>query len=222
MTSAMAKASNMKLEDAMGIIGGLLEQGRIACDAAAVIAPSFGSQAHVPWEVRSLLGGAAFASEAADCLMRQDDVHQTTASGTTSTVVNTDGHMNEVKAMLCPLKYASAAMDMLSGVNNMAGIQNSNLGTDFQMMMGGGQPQTTAYNYNQVHPQTAYYPQQQVQTAQRVQNNPIAQMAHAATAATQAHQSMTQMAQMAHSLVGGTTAQQATVQHQNPAFTYTR
>lgn len=218
MTSAMAKASNMKLEDAMGIIGGLLEQGRIACDAAAVIAPAFGSNQHVPWEVRSLLGGAAFASEAADCLMRQDDVHQTTATGQSSAVVNTDGHMNEVKAMLCPLKYASAAMDMLSGVNNLAGIQNTNLGTDFQMMMGGGQPHTTAYNYNQYPQQrTAYqYPQQQVHPATTA-TNPMMQMAHAANAAMQAHQAMTNM----HAMLTGGTVQHPTVQ-QNTPFTYTR
>merc|ERR1712224_398519 len=37
LTSAMGKGMSMKLEDAMGIVGGLLEQARLALDASAVI-----------------------------------------------------------------------------------------------------------------------------------------------------------------------------------------
>merc|ERR1719482_2156677 len=76
---------------------------------------------------------------------------------------------NSVKLAMCPMKYAGALMDLLSGVNNAAGIQNQNLPNDVHALMagkpfggnplGGNPQQNPSYNYalaaTQQHPQMA-------------------------------------------------------------------
>jgi len=149
LTSEMGKGMNMKLEDAMGIVGGLLEQARLALDESAVIGSSFGSPNHVDWFVRSLVGGAAFGVETMDCFMRQDDQHKL-VDGKETLVNANSGEVNSVKMAMCPMKYAGAAMDLLSGANNVANIQNNRLPADFQLMFGGmmGQPAAPQANFN--------------------------------------------------------------------------
>eukprot|EP00929_Paragymnodinium_shiwhaense_P054300 TRINITY_DN271_c0_g3_i1.p2 TRINITY_DN271_c0_g3~~TRINITY_DN271_c0_g3_i1.p2 ORF type:complete len:470 (+),score=158.67 TRINITY_DN271_c0_g3_i1:72-1481(+) len=156
LTSSMSSGMAMKLEDALALIGGLAEQARLALDEASVIGTSFGSvQHHVPWEARSMIGALAFGTETLDCFMRQDDEHETKKDGTTVLKNGESGQMNTVKAAMCPMKYAGAGMDALSGLNNMMGIQNSRLPYDFQMMFGGGAPQQMQAGYN---PHAAYNP----------------------------------------------------------------
>eukprot|EP00929_Paragymnodinium_shiwhaense_P063293 TRINITY_DN3162_c0_g1_i1.p1 TRINITY_DN3162_c0_g1~~TRINITY_DN3162_c0_g1_i1.p1 ORF type:complete len:532 (+),score=152.72 TRINITY_DN3162_c0_g1_i1:116-1711(+) len=112
----------MKLEDAGGVIGALLEQVRIALDAAAYLGPAFGKKQPVNWLTRSAIGGADFAVETGDCMLRQNDHGKS---------------YNSVKLAMCPMKYAGALMDLLSGVNNAMGIQNGHLPAQMQSMMGG-------------------------------------------------------------------------------------
>eukprot|EP00929_Paragymnodinium_shiwhaense_P104513 TRINITY_DN689_c0_g1_i1.p1 TRINITY_DN689_c0_g1~~TRINITY_DN689_c0_g1_i1.p1 ORF type:complete len:496 (+),score=104.87 TRINITY_DN689_c0_g1_i1:173-1489(+) len=146
LTNGMGTDMSMKIEDALAVIGGLAEQARLALDEASVIGTSFGSaQHHVPYYWRSLIGGVAFGAETLDCFMRQDDEHKTNKDGTSVLVSGESGQANSVKMAMCPMKYAGAGMDFISGVNNAMGIQNNRLPQDFQMMFGGGQPQA-GYN----------------------------------------------------------------------------
>lgn len=130
MTPQKAKAMDVKIEDAAGIIGALLEQARIALDAGAVIAPTFGKKQPISWLARSMVGGADFAVETGDCIMRQNDHGK---------------EYNSVKLAMCPMKYASALMDLLSGVNNAMGIQNGNLPQEMNTMMGGNLKSNPGY-----------------------------------------------------------------------------
>merc|ERR1719230_576617 len=79
-----------------------------------------------------------------DCFMRQDDTHKV-VDGHEVLVNANSGHANSVKMAMCPMKYAGAAMDMLSGVNNAAGVQNTKLPADFQMMFDPNHMATGAY-----------------------------------------------------------------------------
>eukprot|EP00929_Paragymnodinium_shiwhaense_P034440 TRINITY_DN1873_c0_g1_i1.p1 TRINITY_DN1873_c0_g1~~TRINITY_DN1873_c0_g1_i1.p1 ORF type:complete len:467 (-),score=120.12 TRINITY_DN1873_c0_g1_i1:290-1690(-) len=147
ITSAMGTDMSMKMEDALALIGGLAEQARLALDEANTIGTSFGSvNHHVPWYFRSLVGGLAFGTETLDCVMRQDDVHTTKKDGTTVLKSSVGGESNSVKLAMCPMKYAGAGMDALSGINNIMGVQNSRLPQDFQMMFGGGAAPQAGYN----------------------------------------------------------------------------
>lgn len=164
ITDAMAKDTNMKVEDAGAIIAGLLEQARLALDESAVIGGAFGSKTRVPYYWRSAIAGLDYAAEVGDCLMRQNDKHIKDADGKMHTV---DGkEANPVKSSMCMMKYAGAGMDFLSGLNNVAGVQNSRLHQDFKSMFGGANPQA-AYN-------AAYNPAAQQQAAQM---NPFAMLA---------------------------------------------
>jgi len=180
ITPAMAKGMNMKMEDALGVVGALLEQARLALDESAVIGSSFGSNHHVPYYWRSLIGGAAFGVETMDCFMRQNDVHKT-VDGKSVLVNGNSNQVNSVKMSMCPMKYAGAGMDFLSGLNNAAGIQNTRLPQDFQMMFGGHaqQPQAGFNPYGAQHaaglpnPLAMLMPQQQQPTA-----HPLTHLAH--------------------------------------------
>merc|ERR1712232_416613 len=125
----------MKVEDATGIIGGLLEQVRLALDESAVIGSAFGSKAHVPYYWRSGVAGLDYAVEVGDCLMRQNDKHVKDKDGKTHTVDTAEA--NPVKESMCMMKYAGAGMDFLAGLNNVMGVQNTRLPQDFSMMFGG-------------------------------------------------------------------------------------
>eukprot|EP00929_Paragymnodinium_shiwhaense_P063294 TRINITY_DN3162_c0_g1_i2.p1 TRINITY_DN3162_c0_g1~~TRINITY_DN3162_c0_g1_i2.p1 ORF type:complete len:570 (+),score=163.03 TRINITY_DN3162_c0_g1_i2:107-1816(+) len=125
LTPKKADDLEMKLEDAGGVIGALLEQVRIALDAAAYIGPAFGKKQPVNWLTRSAIGGADFAVETGDCMLRQNDHGK---------------RYNSVKLAMCPMKYAGALMDLLGGINNAMGVQNGRLPTEMNSMMMGGMP----------------------------------------------------------------------------------
>jgi len=134
----------------------------LGVDAANVISGGFGSKKHVPWEVRSLIGGLAFADETADCLMRANDKHVLNKkTGQTVLADAESSQANSVKMAMCPMKYAGAAMDFLSGINNVAGIQNTRLPQDFKMVFGGQKPYGSQYGApaygGQTHYQTPPY-----------------------------------------------------------------
>eukprot|EP00929_Paragymnodinium_shiwhaense_P054299 TRINITY_DN271_c0_g2_i1.p1 TRINITY_DN271_c0_g2~~TRINITY_DN271_c0_g2_i1.p1 ORF type:complete len:463 (+),score=106.66 TRINITY_DN271_c0_g2_i1:106-1494(+) len=186
ITSAMGSAMNMKLEDALALIGGLAEQARLALDEANVIGTSFGSaNHHVPYYWRSLIGGLAFGTETLDCFMRQDDVHTTDKAGQTVLKSSSSGQPNSVKMAMCPMKYAGAGMDFISGLNNMMGIQNNRLPQDFQTMFGGAQPQAGYNPYGggyaaqpqraAVNPFAMFAPHPATQPAQGFLSHPAAQ-----------------------------------------------
>lgn len=204
ITAAMSKDTDMKLEDAAGIIGGVLEQARLALDESATIGSAFGSKAHVPYYWRSGIAGLDYAVEVGDCLMRQNDKHVKDANGQTHIVDS--GSPNPVKSEMCLMKYAGAGMDFLAGMNNALGIQNSRLPQDFQMMFGGAAPPAAQAGYSPYAQQQAapvpvqqqppnpfamFAPHQQpaaahpVPTAQSVLNT-LAQHAHTSAAAARA------------------------------------
>eukprot|EP00929_Paragymnodinium_shiwhaense_P073222 TRINITY_DN3725_c0_g1_i4.p1 TRINITY_DN3725_c0_g1~~TRINITY_DN3725_c0_g1_i4.p1 ORF type:complete len:659 (+),score=159.66 TRINITY_DN3725_c0_g1_i4:57-1979(+) len=124
-----------KVEDAGGIVGAVLEQARIALDATALVGHSFGKPTKINWLVRSLVGGADFAVETGDCVLRQNDNGR---------------RYNSVKVAMCPMKYAGAFMDMVSGVNNVMGIENSKLPAEMGAMAQRGQQNMAAMHLAQL------------------------------------------------------------------------
>eukprot|EP00929_Paragymnodinium_shiwhaense_P054297 TRINITY_DN271_c0_g1_i8.p1 TRINITY_DN271_c0_g1~~TRINITY_DN271_c0_g1_i8.p1 ORF type:complete len:484 (+),score=120.84 TRINITY_DN271_c0_g1_i8:86-1453(+) len=220
LTNAMGSDMSMKLEDALAVIGGLAEQARLALDESSTIGTSFGTVSHhVPWYWRSLVGGLAFGTETMDCMLRQDDQHETKKDGTTVLKSGNSGQVNSVKMAMCPMKYAGAGMDFMSGVNNMMGIQNSKLPYDFQMMFGGA-------------PQAGYNPYGAAPA--RAATNPLSMFApHPATQPVHPMQQMMNHAMnamaprtntmntMAHPAAYGQTAYHPAMQ-QHPGFAYPR
>lgn len=218
LTAKDAKAADMKMEDALGIVGGLLEQARLALDESAVIGGSFGSDKHVPAFWRSLIGLAAFGTETADCFMRQNDAHAPSGK-----IVSGEARTNTVKAAMCPMKYAGAGMDFLSGINNVMNIQNTKLPQDFGLVFGGhAQPQAAQTGFNPQYTQQMF---QQHQAALQQHAQQLYQQ-HAGQVAQPTSTQMTHMANMAHGLMSQMAQhganQYAQAQTQHPGFTYTR
>lgn len=236
LTAADSKAANMKLEDALGVVGGLLEQARLALDESAVIGGSFGSTHHVPYFWRSLIGLAAFGTETADCFMRQNDVKD--AKGE---IVNADStQTNSVKMAMCPMKYAGAGMDFLSGANNVMNLQNTRLPQDFGMLFGGAAPHAAQPGYSPYAQQQHYnaFARQQTQhpmlgnmfghqqIAQSRVQHPMMQMANGHPMMQMANGVMHSLAQHAtnqypNQYAHGYNAHATALQH-HPGFTYTR
>merc|ERR1712113_65871 len=104
ITSVDMDGMSSKFEEALGILCGMLEQTRVALDQIDFVGESFDVDMKIPYWAKSLVGGLDFVSELADCVMR--------------------GETNEVKLMMCPMKYASAATDFLESVDNVMGINN--------------------------------------------------------------------------------------------------
>merc|ERR1719215_550156 len=96
----------LKWEEGLGVVSGLIEQVRVALDQIDFCGDSFGKDLHIPYQAKSLIGGLAFVTECLDCVERADN--------------------NEVKLIMCPAKYASAATDFLEGLDNMLGTDNAN------------------------------------------------------------------------------------------------
>merc|ERR1712232_184123 len=93
-----------KFETGLGMLSGMLEQARVALDQIDFVGESFDVDMKIPYWAKSLVGGLDFVSELSDCMMR--------------------GESNQVKLMMCPMKYASAATDFLEMVDNVMGINN--------------------------------------------------------------------------------------------------
>merc|ERR1712083_632231 len=93
-----------KFEEGLGVLCGMLEQTRVALDQIDFVGESFDVDMKIPYWAKSLVGGLDFVSELADCVMR--------------------GESNEVKLMMCPMKYASAATDFLESIDNVMGLSN--------------------------------------------------------------------------------------------------
>jgi hypothetical protein len=131
-----------KFEEGLGVLTGLLEQARVALDQIDFVGESFDVDMKIPYWAKSLVGGLDFIGELSDCVMR--------------------GESNEVKLMMCPMKYASAATDFLESVDNVMGINNGHFF--------GGQSTSNAPGYNFAQ-QPQYAPAQQ-QSQQQPQQQP--------------------------------------------------
>lgn len=88
-----------KLERALAIIGGILEQARVGMTQAGFLGDAFGSEHTVPRWATAMVGGLAFLSQLASCVMHSDG--------------------NTVLQMMCPMKYASAAADFLASFESI-------------------------------------------------------------------------------------------------------
>eukprot|EP00928_Gymnodinium_smaydae_P068684 TRINITY_DN518_c0_g1_i1.p1 TRINITY_DN518_c0_g1~~TRINITY_DN518_c0_g1_i1.p1 ORF type:complete len:413 (-),score=114.05 TRINITY_DN518_c0_g1_i1:197-1435(-) len=133
-------------EEALGIIAGLLEQSRVALDQVDLVGEGFGKDMKIPYQAKSAVGALDFVTELADCVMRADN--------------------NEVKLVMCPMKYASAAADALEAIDNIMGIDNGKLEANAQ---------TQAAQHTQQSGWAAQYPTQAPawnaqQTQQSAQN----------------------------------------------------
>jgi hypothetical protein len=113
-----------KFEEGLGVLTGLLEQARVALDQIDFVGESFDVDMKIPYWAKSLVGGLDFIGELSDCVMR--------------------GESNEVKLMMCPMKYASAATDFLESFDNVMGMNNGHFfgGRSTSIAPGG-------YNYAQ-------------------------------------------------------------------------
>ena len=108
-------------------------------DQIDFVGESFDVDMKIPYWAKSLVGGLDFVSELSDCVMRANDG-------------NDKGESNQVKLMMCPVKYASAATDFLESVDNVMGMSNGH----FSLF---GDDTTTMPYYQQ----RAGYPPQPIQ-----------------------------------------------------------
>merc|ERR1712151_744976 len=128
--------------EALGVFAGLLEQCRVALDQIDFVGESFDIDMKIPYWAKSMIGGLDFVTEMADCVSR--------------------GQNNQVKLMMCPMKYASAATDFLESVDNVMGLSNGhfwNGGSTTPMpYMPNMRYQQNPYHQNP-YQQNGYYPQ---------------------------------------------------------------
>jgi hypothetical protein len=129
LTSSSFDGMGTKFEEGLGVLCGMLEQARVALDQIDFVGESFDVDMKIPYWAKSLIGGLDFVTELSDCVMR--------------------GESNEVKLMMCPMKYASAATDFLESVDNVMGINNGHF-------FGGATTLAPQVNFQQ----QAYVPQQ--------------------------------------------------------------
>jgi len=139
LTSSSFDGMGTKFEEGLGVFCGLLEQARVALDQIDFVGESFDVDMKIPYWAKSLIGGLDFVTELSDCVMR--------------------GESNEVKLMMCPMKYASAATDFLESVDNVMGINNGHF-------FGGATTAAPAYNLQQqpYAPSQGYVPAGSQQT----------------------------------------------------------
>mmetsp|Transcript_86517 Transcript_86517/g.242267 ORF Transcript_86517/g.242267 Transcript_86517/m.242267 type:complete len:465 (-) Transcript_86517:148-1542(-) len=104
-----------KLTEGLGVVAGLVEQCRVFLDQIDFCGESFGVNLKIPYWAKSLVGGLSFVTELSDCVSRADD--------------------NQVKMMMCPMKYASAFTDFMSMVDNLMGVNNGHF---WESLKGGG------------------------------------------------------------------------------------
>jgi hypothetical protein len=140
LTSDSFDGMGSKFEEGLGVFSGLLEQARVALDQIDFVGESFDVDMKIPYWAKSLVGGLDFVGELSDCVMR--------------------GESNEVKLMMCPMKYASAATDFLESIDNVMGVNNGHF-------FSGGST-TQPYMQYQQQPQQ-YAPQQPQQYQQPTQ-----------------------------------------------------
>eukprot|EP00928_Gymnodinium_smaydae_P071085 TRINITY_DN54763_c0_g1_i1.p1 TRINITY_DN54763_c0_g1~~TRINITY_DN54763_c0_g1_i1.p1 ORF type:complete len:407 (+),score=87.28 TRINITY_DN54763_c0_g1_i1:65-1285(+) len=110
LTGEHADSMAIKFEEALGIFAGLVEQARVALDQIDQVGEDYGWNSKIPYQAKSLVGGLAFVTECLDCVQRADS--------------------NEVKLVMCPMKYASAATDFLEALDNVMGLQNGHFWGD--------------------------------------------------------------------------------------------
>merc|ERR1712232_608508 len=132
-SSASMDDMGAKFEEALGVFAGLLEQCRVALDQIDFVGESFDIDMKIPYWAKSMIGGLDFVSELSDCVMRSEN--------------------NQVKLMMCPVKYASAATDFLESVDNVFGFNNGHFW--------GGGSSTPAPGQPMQYQQQPYYPPQQ-------------------------------------------------------------
>merc|ERR1712232_568413 len=103
-SSASMDDMGAKFEEGLGVLAGLLEQCRVALDQIDFVGESFDIDMKIPYWAKSMIGGLDFVAEMADCVSR--------------------GENNQVKLMMCPMKYASAATDFMESLDNLFGLNN--------------------------------------------------------------------------------------------------
>eukprot|EP00927_Polykrikos_kofoidii_P055370 TRINITY_DN4963_c0_g1_i1.p1 TRINITY_DN4963_c0_g1~~TRINITY_DN4963_c0_g1_i1.p1 ORF type:complete len:383 (+),score=60.97 TRINITY_DN4963_c0_g1_i1:67-1149(+) len=93
-------------EKALAIIAGLTEQVRVALTQAQFLGSAFGKDTRIPRWATAMVGGLAFVTQLSDCVSQADD--------------------NKVKLYMCPMRYASALADLLTGFEDLfGGVQQS-------------------------------------------------------------------------------------------------
>jgi len=107
ITDTDMTAMGDKFEKGLGILAGLVEQCRVMLDQIDFVGDSFGVNMKIPYWAKSLVGGLDFVSELSDCVMRSNN--------------------NQVKLMMCPMKYASAFSDFMSSLDNVMGMANNKM-----------------------------------------------------------------------------------------------
>jgi len=100
--------------DVLGFFGAFEEQARIVLDNLDEILPGFGKDDNIPSEAKSFVGFLDFLTETTDCVGRAEG--------------------NDMKEGMCPLKYASAAFDAISCLDNELQLNNQNLGLDLDTL----------------------------------------------------------------------------------------
>merc|ERR1712039_914853 len=80
-----------------GVAGGVVEQARVVLDQLQVVLANFGIDVEVPQWITSLDGAPkSFSNELLNCIL--------------------DSIGDATKAIMCPMKFASAGIDVISGI----------------------------------------------------------------------------------------------------------
>merc|ERR1711953_843031 len=119
LSSSSLDGLSVKFEEALGIFAGLLEQARVVLDQTDFLGETLNADVKISSSAKSLVGALSFVTELADCVARSDD--------------------NQVKLVMCPMKYASAASDAFECIDNIMGENGAN----FNMFGFGGKASTT-------------------------------------------------------------------------------
>jgi hypothetical protein len=109
--------------DILGFFGAFGEQARIILDNLDEILPGFGKDDNIPSEAKSFVGLFAFFTETGDCVGRAEG--------------------NDMKEGMCPIKYASAAFDAISCLDNELNLDNGGLMEALSGLFGDSSPAAT-------------------------------------------------------------------------------
>mmetsp|Transcript_56068 Transcript_56068/g.121241 ORF Transcript_56068/g.121241 Transcript_56068/m.121241 type:complete len:556 (+) Transcript_56068:59-1726(+) len=93
----------LKFERGLGILASLLEQARVALNSVSSTGTAFGKHMRIPYWSKAMVSGLTFATELLDCLMRAG--------------------RSTVKQVMCPAKYSSAFMDLVSALSQIDEIE---------------------------------------------------------------------------------------------------
>eukprot|EP00927_Polykrikos_kofoidii_P022618 TRINITY_DN21056_c0_g1_i1.p1 TRINITY_DN21056_c0_g1~~TRINITY_DN21056_c0_g1_i1.p1 ORF type:complete len:378 (+),score=50.33 TRINITY_DN21056_c0_g1_i1:85-1134(+) len=100
--SSVDVPTSQKLERALAIIAGILEQAHVALAQASYLGEAFGKGTVIPAWATGMVAGVAFFTQLSSCIIQAEG--------------------NSVVQAMCPMRYASAAADFLASFEGILGM----------------------------------------------------------------------------------------------------